>query len=45
MKSQLTRGAARRLMYIENKDGEIDGVAARIGWVEFSKTGRTVFYR
>jgi hypothetical protein len=32
-------------MYIENKDGLIDGAPARIGWVEFSKTGRTVYYR
>jgi hypothetical protein len=45
MKTQLTRGLKRRLMYVENKDGSIDGVAARIGWVEFSKTGKTVYYR
>lgn len=45
MKSQLTRGLGRRLMYVENKDGDIDGVSARIGWVEFSKTGKTVRYR
>jgi hypothetical protein len=32
-------------MYIENKDGDIDGAAARIGWAEFSRTGRTVYYR
>ena len=32
-------------MYVENKDGDIDGAAARIGWVEFSKTGKTVYYR
>jgi len=32
-------------MYIENKDGLIEGIAARIGWVDFSKTGRTVYYR
>jgi hypothetical protein len=32
-------------MYHENKDGEIDGVDAKIDWAEFSKTGRTVFYR
>ena len=35
----------RRLMYIENKDGEIDGANGRIGWVSFSKTGKTVYYR
>ncbi|MBC3906906.1 hypothetical protein [Undibacterium umbellatum] len=46
MKSnQLTRGEQRRVMYVENKNGLIDSVAARIGWVEFSKTGRTVYYR
>jgi hypothetical protein len=43
--NQLTQGQSRRVMYIENKDGLIDGVSARIGWVEFSKTGRTVYYR
>ena len=43
--SQLTRGKKRRLMYIENKDGDIDGAKARIGGVIFSKTGRTVYYR
>ena len=43
--NQLTRGQTRRLMYIENKDGDIDGVPARIGWATFSKTGRTVYYR
>jgi hypothetical protein len=45
MKNQLTRGLTRRLMYVENKDGDLDGAAARIGWVEFSKTGKTVYYR
>src|SRR5262245_55578207 len=43
--NQLTRGAKRRVMYVENKDGEIDGAAARIGWVTFSQTGLTVYYR
>lgn len=43
--NQLTRGELRRVMYIENKDGDIDGVDARIGWVEFSKSGRSVYYR
>ncbi len=42
---QLTRGLKSRLMYIENKDGHIDGVNARIGWAGFSRTGRTVYYR
>lgn len=45
MKNQLTRGLNRRLMYVENKDGDVDGASARIGWVEFSKTGKTVYYR
>ena len=40
--TQLNRGQQRRLMYVENKDGLIDGARARIGWVEFSKSGRTV---
>ena len=43
--SQLTRGMSRRVMYVENKQGLIDGAEARIGWVTFSKTGRTVYYR
>ena len=32
-------------MYIENKDGEIDGTKARIGWVEFTKSGLGIYYR
>ncbi len=43
--NQLTKGESRRVMYIENKDGDIDGADARIGWVEFSKSGLTVYYR
>ncbi len=43
--SQLTKGLQRRLMYVENKDGLIDGERARIGWVTFSKSGRSVRYR
>jgi len=42
--NQLTKGETRRVMYIENKEGDIDGVSARIGWASFSKTGRTVYY-
>ncbi len=45
LKKQLTRGHTRRVMYIENKDGLIDTAAARIGWVSFSKTDRTVYYQ
>jgi hypothetical protein len=43
--NQLTRGQKRRVMYVENKDGKIDGVSARIGWVTFSKSGKSVYYR
>lgn len=43
--TQLIRGLKRRVMYVENKDGDIDGAAARIGWVAFSKTGQSVRYR
>ena len=42
---QLTKGKEKRLMYIENKKGDIDGYSARIGWVTFSKTGKTIYYR
>ncbi|MCW9024711.1 MAG: hypothetical protein OQK73_08500 [Gammaproteobacteria bacterium] len=43
--NQLTKGENCRVMYVENKDGDIDGVDARIGWVTFSKSGRSVYYR
>lgn len=43
--NQLTQGKDRRVMYIENKDGDLDGADARIGWVEFSKSGKSVYYR
>jgi hypothetical protein len=43
--NQLTRGIERRVMYVENKDGLIDGSPARIGWVRFSETGRSVYYK
>jgi hypothetical protein len=45
MQTQLNRRLTRRLMYVENKDGTLDGVNGRIGWVTFSKTGQTVYYR
>jgi hypothetical protein len=45
VKNQLTQGAKKRLMYVENKEGLIDGFPARIGWVTFSKTGKSVYYR
>ena len=43
--NQLTKGLKRRVMYVENKDGTIDGIQARIGWVTFSKSGLSVYYR
>lgn len=43
--NQLNRGELKRVMYVENKEGKIDGVDARIGWVEFSKTGKSIKYR
>jgi hypothetical protein len=43
--NQLNKGQARRLLYVENKEGLIDGAPARVGWVAFSKTGRTLYYR
>ena len=43
--SQLTQNQNKRLMYIENKDGDIDGHKARIGWVTFSRSGRSLYYR
>lgn len=43
--NQLTQGKTKRLMYVENKDGVIDGFHARIGWVTFSRSGRSVYYR
>ncbi len=45
MKNQLTQGESKRVMYIENKEGYIDDFAAHIGWVTFSKTGKTVYYQ
>ena len=44
-RNQANAGQKRRLMYVENKDGEIDGAAARIGWIEFSKSGLSIHYR
>ena len=34
----------RRIMYIENKSGGLDG-EGRIGWVEVSRSGRSFVYR
>ena len=43
--NQLTKGQSRRIMYIENKSGEIDGYSARVGWVTFSNSGNSIYYR
>ena len=43
--NQLNRGASKRLMYVESKSGTLDGADARIGWVTFSKTGKSIYYR
>jgi hypothetical protein len=45
IKNQLNRGELRKVMYIENKDGDIYGVEGRIGWVTFSQSGKSVYYR
>ena len=34
----------RRVMYIENKSSGVSGGEAHIGWVSFSKTGRSLYY-
>ncbi len=33
------------MMYVELKTGIIDGAEARIGWLTFSKTGKSIYYR
>src|SRR5436190_10803797 len=35
----------RQLMYIEKKDGDVDGAAGRIGWVTVSSGGASLYYR
>jgi len=37
--------STRLLMYIEKKDGDIDGAAGRIGWVTLSVDGSKAYYR
>ncbi len=32
-------------MYIKNKEGDIDGYQARIGWATFSQSGLSIYYR
>lgn len=43
--SQLTKGKEKRVMYVENKNGDVYGYDARIGWVTFSKTGLSIYYK
>lgn len=43
--SQLTQGKRKRLMYIENKEASNHQGDARIGWVTFSKTGLSIYYK
>lgn len=45
MDNQLTKGEGERVMYVENKEGLIDEYTAHIGWVTFSKSGKTVYYQ
>lgn len=44
-RNQATVGQKSRLMYVENKDGDIDGHRARVGRVGFSKSGLSIIYR
>jgi hypothetical protein len=41
----LGQKGSNRIMYIENKSGQLAGGEARIGRVSFSKTGSTLYYR
>ena len=43
--SQLDRGKSTRVMYMENKSESGDSGPARIGRVQFSKSGRSIIYR
>lgn len=43
--NQPAKGNVRRLMFVENKKAPIDGHNARIGWVTFSRSGKTIYYR
>lgn len=43
--NQLNLGLRSRVMYIENKEGLVNGAGARIGWVNFSKSGKTIYYQ
>ncbi len=43
--NQLNRGLKRRVMYVESKGELMEGAAARIGWVSFSKSGKSISYR
>lgn len=43
--SQLDRGQASRIVYLEQKTGYEHNGPARIGRVTFSKSGRSVYYQ
>lgn len=43
--SQLKRGQASRIMYIEHKSGQGDRGQAWIGRVTFSQTGKSIYYK
>ncbi len=44
-KTQLNKGMKRRVMYVESKGDPIAGAHGHIGWVTFSKSGKTVYYK
>ena len=44
-KNQLNQGELRKVLYGENKDGDIDRVEGRIGWVTLSQSGKSIYYR
>src|SRR5437868_5444016 len=41
---RIKKSLMKRIMYIECKSGDLDG-PGRIGWVEFSRTMRSFYYR
>jgi hypothetical protein len=45
MRANDSQNSTRRLMYVEKKDGDIDGAAGRIGWVTVSLDGSKAYYR
>ena len=43
--SAIIRAVKRRVMYVELKTGYADNGPASIGWVTFSKSGGSIYYR